>query len=103
MVVVSLPGLNKWAQNIENDKNNLQHLNDQPNTTKRLNTTHFKRSYEDCDEEIDAMDVVESDRSKKEAKVAEKIIEPSNVVSREHLLNFPLPDVAGKSCIIKVI
>ncbi|CAH4028882.1 unnamed protein product [Pieris brassicae] len=102
MVVVSLPGLNEWAQKVEDDKNHLSHLNDQPNTSKRLNTTNLKRSYEDCEEDSNAMDVTVAEIGKKEAKVADKAIEPSNIVSREHLLNFPLPDVASKSCIIKI-
>ncbi|XP_045495918.1 mini-chromosome maintenance complex-binding protein [Colias croceus] len=100
MVAVTLPGLNDWAQNIENDKNHLKHLEDQPNTSKRLNITKLKRSYDECDDE-DAMEV-EGSEGKKEPRVTETVAEPSNVVSREHLLNFPLPDVASKSCIIKI-
>ncbi|CAK1550646.1 unnamed protein product [Leptosia nina] len=100
MVVVSLPGLNEWAQKMEDDKNHLKHLEEQPNTSKRLNTTKLKRSY-DCDEDVNAMEV-EDDSGKKVANKAENIIEKPSVVSREHLLNFPLPDVASKSCIIKI-
>lgn len=54
-----MPGLNEWAQNIEDEQNHLQHLDQQPNSSKRLNlsTGQLKRSYDDSDEDPDAMDM----------------------------------------------
>lgn len=103
MVVVSLPGLNDWAQKMEDDQNHLKHLEQQPNTSKRLNShsTKLKRSHDESQGDPEAMEV-ESETVNKERKTAELLNEASNVVSREHLLNFPLPDVASKTCIIKV-
>lgn len=103
MVVVSLPGLNEWAKKMEDDQNHLKHLEQQPNTSKRLNSdsTKLKRSHDESQEDPEAMEV-ESETVNKERKTAELLNEASNVVSREHLLNFPLPDVASKTCIIKV-
>ncbi|CAH2091456.1 unnamed protein product [Euphydryas editha] len=103
MVVVSLPGFNEWAQKIENDQNHLKHLEQQPNTSKRLNSdsTKLKRSYDESQEDPEAMEI-ESETLNKERKKAELLNETSNVVSREHLLNFPLPDIASKTCIIKI-
>ncbi|XP_045450712.1 mini-chromosome maintenance complex-binding protein [Melitaea cinxia] len=103
MVVVSLPGLNEWAQKMEDDQNHLKHLEQQPNTSRRLNSdsAKLKRSHDESQQDPEAMEV-ESETVNKERKTAELLNEASNVVSREHLLNFPLPDVASKTCIIKV-
>ncbi|KAL4706219.1 hypothetical protein ACJJTC_018403 [Scirpophaga incertulas] len=105
IVVVSIPGLNDWAQQLEDEKNHLGHLEQQPNTSKRLSSssTKLKRSYDETDEDLDAMDVVEAETvHNKEPRIAETINNTSNIVSREHLLNFPLPDVQSKSCIVKI-
>ncbi|KAJ0178498.1 hypothetical protein K1T71_006321 [Dendrolimus kikuchii] len=104
MVVVSLPGLNEWAQQLEDRKNHLKHLEQQPNTSKRLsNSTKLKRSYDEADEDSDAMEVVDNETvTSKEPKTIESVNNTTNVVSREHLLNFPLPDVPSKSCIVKI-
>ncbi|XP_026733237.1 mini-chromosome maintenance complex-binding protein-like [Trichoplusia ni] len=102
MVVVSMPGLSDWAQQVEDKQNYLKHLEQQPNSSKRLNQdTKLKRSYEEAEEESDSMEVVE-EVGNKERKVTEKSDAPANVVSREHLLNFPLPDTPSKSCIVKI-
>ncbi|XP_050351974.1 mini-chromosome maintenance complex-binding protein [Nymphalis io] len=103
IVVVSMPGFNDWAQKLEDEQNHLKHLEQQPNTSKRLNSNYskLKRSYDESDDDPDAMDV-QVDLVNKERRTKEEVDDSSNVVSREHLLNFPLPDVASKSCIIKV-
>ncbi|XP_068618348.1 mini-chromosome maintenance complex-binding protein [Battus philenor] len=104
MVVVSLPGLSEWAQAIEDNENRLNHLDQQPNTSKRLNSTNIKlkRSYDETEEDPDAMEVVDSVNGNKELRTEDIANSEPNVVSREHLLNFPLPDVPSKSCIVKI-
>ncbi|XP_075978600.1 mini-chromosome maintenance complex-binding protein [Anticarsia gemmatalis] len=104
MVVVSMPGLNDWAQSLEEKQNHLKHLEQQPNTSKRLlpTSTKLKRSYEEAEEDSDAMEVVDEAVANKEPKTTEAKDNATNVVSREHLLNFPLPDVPSKSCIVKI-
>ncbi|KAL0872192.1 hypothetical protein ABMA27_004598 [Loxostege sticticalis] len=106
MVVVSMPGLNDWAQQLEDRQNHLKHLEQQPNTSKRLSqsvSTKLKRSYDETDEDPDAMEVVVPEVApSKERKTSESTNNTANVVSREHLLNFPLPDVPSKSCIVKI-
>ncbi|XP_073947563.1 mini-chromosome maintenance complex-binding protein isoform X2 [Choristoneura fumiferana] len=98
MVVVSIPGLNAWAQKIEDTQNHLDLT--EPNSSKRLTSaTKLKRCYDDTEE--DDMEV-EQDETCKEQKTKETENRTANVVSREHLLNFPLPDVASKSCIVKI-
>ncbi|XP_063382766.1 mini-chromosome maintenance complex-binding protein [Cydia fagiglandana] len=100
MVVVSMPGLNEWAQQLEDSQNHLNHLKQQPNTSKRLTSaTKLKRSYDETED--DAMEV-EQEVTHKEPRTREAEAVAANVVSREHLLNFPLPDVASQSCIVKV-
>ncbi|CAG9560920.1 unnamed protein product [Danaus chrysippus] len=101
MVIISLPGYNEWAQKLEDEQNHLKHLEDQPNTSRRLEPTKLKRTYDETEESSDVMEV-ENEGSSKERRTKEDLNEPSNVVSREHLLNFPLPDVASKSCIVKI-
>ncbi|XP_032520628.2 mini-chromosome maintenance complex-binding protein [Danaus plexippus] len=101
MVIISLPGYNEWAQKLEDEQNHLKHLEDQPNTSRRLEPTKLKRTYDETEESSEVMEV-ENEGSSKERRTKEDLSEPSNVVSREHLLNFPLPDVASKSCIVKI-
>lgn len=105
MVVVSLPGLSEWAQQLEDQQNHLKHLDQQPNTSKRLNSdtsTKLKRSYDEAVEDPNAMDVGDNSVPNKELRTSEVLESGTNAVSREHLLNFPLPDVQSKSCIVKV-
>ncbi|XP_037975058.2 mini-chromosome maintenance complex-binding protein [Plutella xylostella] len=102
MVVVSMPGLSDWAQTVENQQNHLKHLEHQPNTSRRCaqsSATKLKRSYNDTEDDMD-MEVVENET--KEARTSEHVNNGGNVVSREHLLNFPLPGVSSKSCIVKI-
>lgn len=101
LVVVSIPGLSEWAQDIEHKQNYLKHLEHQPNSSQRLNVTKLKRSYDDTEEDPNAMEVVEKE-TVKELKTSDAKSEPENFISREHLLNFPLPDVVSKSCLVKV-
>ena len=104
MVVVSMPGFNDWAQQLEDRQNHLKHLEQQPNTSKRLSlaSLKLKRSYDEAEDDTDAMEVVDEALGSKEPKTSETDSGTANVVSREHLLNFPLPDVPSKSCIVKV-
>ncbi|XP_041987429.1 mini-chromosome maintenance complex-binding protein [Aricia agestis] len=103
IVVVSIPGLNEWAQKLEDEQNRLTHLDQHPNSTKRLtSSTQIKRSYEETEDDPEAMDTAENEINKRERKTDEPASAPGTVVSREHLLNFPLPDVASKSCIVKL-
>ncbi|KAF9811465.1 hypothetical protein SFRURICE_002834 [Spodoptera frugiperda] len=104
MVVVSMPGLNDWAQQLEDRQNHLKHLEQQPNTSKRLSNagTKLKRSHDETEEDSDAMEVVDETVTNKEPKTSETENNTGSVLSREHLLNFPLPDMPSKSCIVKI-
>ncbi|KAH9629340.1 hypothetical protein HF086_017715 [Spodoptera exigua] len=104
MVVVSMPGLNDWAQQLEDKQNHLKHLEQQPNTSKRLSNsgTKLKRSHDETEEDSDAMEVVDETVTNKEPKTSDSVNNTGSVLSREHLLNFPLPDMPSKSCIVKI-
>ncbi|KAF9411081.1 hypothetical protein HW555_010029 [Spodoptera exigua] len=104
MVVVSMPGLNDWAQQLEDKQNHLKHLEQQPNTSKRLSNsgTKLKRSHDETEEDSDAMEVVDETVTNKEPKTSDTVNNTGSVLSREHLLNFPLPDMPSKSCIVKI-
>lgn len=97
-VMVSFPGLNEWAQR-EEERQNRPNL-DQPNTTKRLNTS-FKRGHEECSDD-DKMEVGDDADQNKEVKTCSDVEEKPLAVSREHLLNFPIPDVPCQACHVKI-
>lgn len=102
LVVVSMPGLNDWVQQLEDKQNYLKHLEEPPNTSKRLHpSTKLKRSYDDTEDNLDEMEV-DNEAVNKEMKILDHKDNTPDVVSREHLLNYPLPDVPSKSCIVKV-
>lgn len=107
-IVISIPGFNDWAQHLEDKQNHLKHLEQQPNSSKRLSLDSglkLKRSYDECNDDEEAMEVVENAEVKKEARKSENnetIDNTTNIVSKEHLLNFPLPNVESKSCLVMV-
>lgn len=102
LVVVSMPGLNDWVQQLEDKQNYLKHLEEPPNTSKRLHpSTKLKRSYDDTEDNLDEMEV-DNEAVNKEMKILDHKDNTPDVVSREHLLNYPLPDVPSKSCIVKI-
>ncbi|XP_012551542.1 uncharacterized protein LOC100286771 isoform X1 [Bombyx mori] len=102
LVVVSIPGLNDWVQQLEDKQNYLKHLEEPPNTSKRLHpSTKLKRSYDDTEDNLDEMEV-DNEAVNKEMKILDHKDNTPDVVSREHLLNYPLPDVPSKSCIVKI-
>ena len=95
--VISVPGLNEWAK----EKVPSTYVS---NVAKNVS----KRSLETTDEEI--MDCSEPIRKKeKVAEPCEKTSEDSDkkenipiIVSKDHILNFPIPNEDGKACIVKV-
>lgn len=102
LVVVSMPGLNDWVQQLEDKQNYLKHLEEPPNTSKRLHpSTKLKRSYDDTEDNLDEMEV-DNEAVNKEMKILDHKDNTPDLVSREHLLNYPLPDVPSKSCIVKI-
>lgn len=97
MFVVTVPGLNSWASEIEKKSC--------PQTPKRTETNlnnSLKRSLEENDE---AMDVDDSGNVTKKLTVESSHTGTTldkNVLSEEYLLNSPICDRPGKACMIKV-
>ena len=94
--VISVPGLNEWAK----EKVPQANVN---TTVKNVS----KRSLEANDEK--AMDCSEPIKKKKTLEFFESTSKDSTqkearppIVSKEHILNFPIPNDDGKACIVKV-
>lgn len=97
MFVVTVPGLNAWASEIE--KKSCPQTSTQTETN--LNNS-LKRSLEEDDE---AMDVEDSGNVTKKLTVDSShtgTTSNQNVLSEEYLLNLPIPERPGKACMIKV-
>lgn len=98
---MSIPGLNKWAK--EQDKcteTNVQEFN----STKR-NDNMSKRSLDDlekmdCSEPLTKKEKISTDNS--DANTSNSHSNVQNILSEEHILNFPIPIDEGKVCIVKV-
>ncbi|XP_014608335.1 PREDICTED: mini-chromosome maintenance complex-binding protein [Polistes canadensis] len=101
-VVISTPGLNDWAKEENTNTNNLNR-----NIINYYNMN--KRSLEN--NEVEEMDCSEPTR-KKEKLLTDETNETYNnaknnkdnngILSKEHILNFPVPIDDGKACIVKI-
>lgn len=98
MFVVTVPGLNSWASEIEK-----KICPKSPTRTENNLNNSLKRSLEEDDE---AMDVDDSGNVTKKLTVdsshTETTTADKNVLSEEYLLNSPIADRPGKACMIKV-
>ncbi|KAF5269933.1 hypothetical protein FQR65_LT05732 [Abscondita terminalis] len=93
MVVITTPGLNEWVYNIEKDKNKIQ-------TFKTVEIAPRKRSL-DAEEEMETEPIERmSSDNKKQCTIKPQT--NTKTVSREHLLNVPLPDPQAKACHVKL-
>ncbi|XP_014215914.1 mini-chromosome maintenance complex-binding protein [Copidosoma floridanum] len=101
--VISTPGLNDWAK--EECSTVLEH-----DVTHESQATCLsnKRSLDETDE---PMDCSEPAKKKEKVDTNDREAGPSQpngnstsslIVSRDHLLNFPIPNENGKSCLVKV-
>lgn len=97
LFVASVPGLNSWASDIE--KNSCEQIPTIKTETNLINS--LKRSLED-DEPMDTDD--SGCVSKRLTVDSSHTCETSNksVLSKEYLLNSPIPDRPGKACLITV-
>ncbi|XP_029156263.1 mini-chromosome maintenance complex-binding protein [Nylanderia fulva] len=101
-IAMSIPGLNKWVK----EQNKCTETNVQKFNSTIRNDNMSKRSLDDTD--IEKMDCSEPVTKK------EKILTDSsdastssnsnvqNILSEEHILNFPIPIDEGKVCIVKI-
>ncbi|XP_024887106.1 mini-chromosome maintenance complex-binding protein-like isoform X1 [Temnothorax curvispinosus] len=95
-VVISIPGLNDWAKE--------KSTNTRTSDATTHNNSISKRSLDDNDsEEMDCSEPV----TKKEKVSDSNDVDMSNtkvqnMLSEDHILNFPIPIDGGRACIVKV-
>jgi hypothetical protein len=98
-VAISIPAINSWASKLEEDKYKLSNL---PSSSTSV-PVQMKRPLEDMETDEAESQVVEQSNSENKRQCTQiPKPEASNVVSQEHLLNFPIPDSSGKVCHLKV-
>ncbi|KMR04799.1 mini-chromosome maintenance complex-binding [Lasius niger] len=102
-IVMSIPGLNKWAK--EQNKcteTNVQEFNSMTrndNISKRsLDDTDFEKM--DCSEPVTKKEKILIDNS--DVNMSNDHSKVQNILSEEHILNFPIPIDEGKACIVKI-
>lgn len=99
---MSIPGLNKWAK----EQSKCTETNIQKFNSMTCNDNINKRNLDDTDlEEMDCSEPV----TKKEKILPDNndvnmsnSSKDQNLLSEEHILNFPIPMDEGKTCIVKV-
>lgn len=97
LFMVSIPGLNDWATDIENE-----HFRDKVMETdgNELPSQGTKRPLED-EEEMDVDGDSQNKRSNAQSNApAESVTQTSNL-SREYLLNAPIKDRPSNACLVK--
>lgn len=106
--VISIPGLNDWAkeENIYNDNSNRNIISNYSSNSYNCSS---KRSLENND--VEEMDCSEPTKKKERLSTDELNTTSDNtkhkhnvgsILSKDHILNFPVPIVDGKACIVKI-
>ncbi|KYN50624.1 hypothetical protein ALC57_17474 [Trachymyrmex cornetzi] len=100
-VVISIPGLNDWAKEesmdtqtprttIHNDSTNKRNLDD--NDLEEM----------DCPEPVTKKEKISADNNDVNMTDVEGSAKVQSVLSKDHILNFPIPIDGGKTCIAKI-
>ncbi|XP_015593977.1 mini-chromosome maintenance complex-binding protein isoform X2 [Cephus cinctus] len=96
-VVISIPGLNEWAK----EKCIKTNLN-----LPEVSHTSFKRTLEQSVEEMDCSEPIRKKEKMMENSENENTNTQErnniNTLSKEHIMNFPIPIDDGKACIVKI-
>lgn len=94
--VISTPGENQWVKDIESEANNVN-----IQTTSR--NTSQKRSLDNDDTmEVDEEPCTVPQSVKRQCNSQNQPSPPKMDISTEYLLNFPIEDKTGKSCLVKI-
>ncbi|XP_011874176.1 PREDICTED: mini-chromosome maintenance complex-binding protein isoform X2 [Vollenhovia emeryi] len=99
-IVISVPGLNDWAKE--------KSTNTRPPDAAACSSSVGKRSLDndseemDCSEPVTKKEKVSADNNDVDMSDAHCSTKVENVLSEDHILNFPIPIDGGKACIIKV-
>lgn len=86
--VISVPCLNTWAKE--------KHTNSEEKVSKSFNNG-IKRALDS-----QQMDCEESSNKKSALNVSKQTDVRPSLLSKEHVMNFPLPNEGGKACIVKI-
>lgn len=102
-IVMSIPGLNKWVKEQSKcTETNVQKFNlvtHNDNMNKRsLGDTDIEKM--DCSEPVAKKEKILTNDS--DMNISNVHLKVQNILSEEHILNFPIPIDGGKVCIVKV-
>ncbi|XP_070148718.1 mini-chromosome maintenance complex-binding protein [Polyergus mexicanus] len=102
-IVMSIPGLNKWAKEqskyIEANVQKFNSTTCNDNMSKRsLDDTDLEKM--DCSEPVTKKEKILTDNS--DINISNGHSKYQNILSEEHILNFPIPMDEGKTCIVKI-
>ncbi|XP_076661260.1 mini-chromosome maintenance complex-binding protein [Halictus rubicundus] len=97
--VISIPGLNEWVKE----------KYEKPSCVNPHTITSYKRSFEqndhevmDCSEPVYKKDKASLDMENNEMDTTELDENKQTIVSKEYILNFPIPMNDGRACIVKI-
>lgn len=100
-VVISIPGLNDWAKE--------KRTNIRTSNTVTHNSSIGKRNLDendleemDCSEPVTKKEKVSADNNDVDMSSSHCSTQVQNILSEDHILNFPIPIDGGKACIVKV-
>ncbi|XP_011494485.1 PREDICTED: mini-chromosome maintenance complex-binding protein [Ceratosolen solmsi marchali] len=102
-IVISTPGLNDWAKGNQPLTKRIRTCGREPSTSdcnkRGLNQTDEQM---DCSEPVKKKDKKITDNNTNDASVLQLNESTPMIVSKDYLLNFPIPNENGKACIVKV-
>lgn len=98
--MISIPGLNDWASDVERMSGNIFHQN--TNEQDESSTNGVKRSLEeDTDMDISESNTVSQSSNKKSTSEIEKKSDRNPNLSKEFFLNSPISDRPSKACVVR--
>ncbi|KAK2579582.1 hypothetical protein KPH14_010877 [Odynerus spinipes] len=100
--VISIPGLNDWTKEgtTYNDNSNTNIVNNCNSNKRSLDNNGVEEM--DCSEPIRKKEKLLTDKTNTKSNIAKHNNNSSNILSKEHILNFPVPIDDGKACIVKI-
>lgn len=101
--VISVPGLNDWAKKKCKTivETNAIEPNSSPGPSNKRSIDEIDEPM-DCSEPVTKKEKIPDNDSQADTKSNENSTTVPSVVSKEHILNFPIPNEDGILCIVKV-
>lgn len=104
-IVISIPGLNQWVKETNTDaKQSNINITNGNSTGKRSSNARDDDDTEkmDCSEPITKKEKILEDNIDVKMSNSDCSTNVQSIVSKDHILNFPIPIDGGKTCIVKV-